>query len=61
MDKEYISIFKVARARKLIKMDFVVKDIKPDKREPEKEKSIFIFENTEQLQKAIETLIEQGF
>lgn len=61
MDKEYISIFKVARVRKLIKMGFIVKDIKPDKKEPEKERSIFIFENTEQLQKAIGTLIEQGF
>lgn len=61
MDKEYISVFKVARVRKLIKMGFVVKDIKPDKKEPEKERSIFIFENTEQLQKAIGTLIEQGF
>ena len=61
MEKEFISIFKVARVRKLIKMGFIVKDIKPDKREPEKERSIFVFENTEQLQKAIETLIKQGF
>ena len=61
MNKEFISIFKVARVRKLIKMGFIVKDIKPDKREPEKERSIFVFENTEQLQKAIETLIKQGF
>ena len=35
-------------------------DIKPDKNEPEKERSIFIFENTEKLQKDIETLVKQG-
>lgn len=61
MNKEYISVFKVARVRKLIRLGYVVKDIKPDKKEPEKEKSIFIFENTEEIQKDIENLINQGF
>lgn len=61
MNKEYISIFKPQRARKLIRLGYVVRDIKPDKKEPEKEKSIFIFENTEEIQKDIENLINQGF
>ena len=53
MGKKFISIFKTARARKLIQQGFIVKDIKPDKYEPKKERSIFVFENTEELQEAL--------
>ena len=60
MEKEYISIFKPQRARRLLKMNNQIVDIKLDKEEPEKEKSIFIFKNTEKLQEDIEILVKQG-
>ena len=60
MDKEYISVFKPKRVRRLLRMGNHIYDIKPDKNEPETERSIFVFENTEKLQKDIETLVKQG-
>ena len=60
MDKEYISVFKAKRVRRLLRMGNHIFDIKPDKNEPEKERSIFIFKNTDKLQKDIETLDKQG-
>ena len=49
MDKEYISIFKPQRVRKLLKKGFNIYDIKPDKNNLNK--TIFIFKNSEELQK----------
>ena len=59
MDKEYISIFKPQRVRKLLKKGFNIYDIKADKNNLDK--TIFIFENNDKLQKELETLIKQGF
>ena len=59
MDREYISIFKPKRVRKLLKCGFHIYDIKADKEK--KEKTIFIFENSEEIQKELEILIKQGF
>ena len=59
MDKEYISIFKPQRVRKLLKKGFNIYDIKADKNNLDK--TIFIFKNSEELQKELETLIKQGF
>ena len=59
MDKEYISIFKPQRVRKLLKKGFNIYDIKADKNN--KDRTIFIFENNDKLQKELETLIKQGF
>ena len=59
MNKEYISIFKPQRVRKLLKKGFNIYDIKADKEN--KDKTIFIFENSEELQKELEILIKQGF
>ena len=41
MDKEYISIFKPQRVRKLLKKGFNIYDIKPDKNNLDR--TIFIF------------------
>ena len=50
-------IFDAKIARKLLKMGFVVIDIKPNRENTDK--SIFVFENTEEFQKALaETLDE---
>ena len=59
MNKEYISIFKPQRVRKLLKKGFNIYDIKPDKNN--KDRTIFIFKNNDKLQKELETLIKQGF
>ena len=59
MDKEYISIFKPQRVRKLLKKGFNIYDIKADKNDLDK--TIFIFKNSEKLQKELEILIKQGF
>ena len=59
MDKEYISIFKPQRVRKLLKKGFNIYDIKADKNNLDR--TIFIFKNSEELQKELETLIKQGF
>ena len=59
MNKEYISIFKPQRVRKLLKKGFNIYDIKDDKNNLDR--TIFIFKNSEELQKELETLIKQGF
>ena len=59
MNKEYISIFKPQRVRKLLKKGFNIYDIKADKNNLDK--TIFIFKNSEELQKELESLIKQGF
>ena len=59
MNKEYISIFKPQRVRKLLKKGFNINDIKADKNNLDR--TIFIFKNSEELQKELETLIKQGF
>ena len=59
MDREYISIFNPKRVRKLLKKGFNIYDIKPDKNNLDR--TIFIFKNSEELQKELETLIKQGF
>ena len=59
MNKEYISIFKPQRVRKLLKKGFNIYDIKADKNNLDK--TIFIFKNRKELQKELEILIKQGF
>ena len=59
MNKEYISIFKPQRVRKLLKKGFHIYDIKTDKNNLNK--TIFIFKKSEELQKELEILIKQGF
>ena len=59
MNKEYITIFKPQRVRKLLKKGFNIYDIKADKNNLDR--TIFIFKNSEELQKELETLIKQGF
>lgn len=58
MNKEFISIFKPKKARRLLKMDNPIVDIKPDK--DNTDRTIFIFKNTDKLQKDIEILDKQG-
>lgn len=47
-------VFDARTARKLLKMGFVVVDIKPNRENTDK--SIFIFENTDKFRKALKKL-----
>lgn len=50
-------IFDAKIARKLLKMGFVVIDIKPNRENTEK--SIFVFENTEEFKDALTQLMDE--
>ena len=50
-------IFDAKIARKLLKMGFVVIDIKPNRENTDK--SIFVFENTEEFQQALTQIMEE--
>ena len=50
-------IFDAGMARKLLKMGFVVIDIKPNRENTDK--SIFVFENTEEFKQALATVKEE--
>ena len=50
-------IFDAKIARKLLKQGFVVTDIKPNRENTDK--SIFIFENTEEFKQALETIMNE--
>ena len=50
-------IFDARMARKLLKMGFVVIDIKPNRENTDK--SIFVFENTEEFKQVLATVKEE--
>lgn len=50
-------IFDAKMARKLLKQGFVVIDIKPNRENTDK--SIFVFENTEEFKVALEQLMDE--
>lgn len=50
-------IFDAKVARKLLKMGFVVIDIKPNRENTDK--SIFVFENTEEFKQALTEIIDE--
>lgn len=54
MAKKAITIFTAKMARDLLKEGFTLIDIKPDKHDPDKKRSVFIFENDEKLLEKIQ-------
>ena len=50
-------IFDARIARKLLKMGFVVIDIKPNRENTDK--SIFVFENTEEFKKSLTQILDE--
>ena len=50
-------IFDAKIARKLLKMGFVVVDIKPNRENTDK--SIFVFENTEEFKQALTQILDE--
>lgn len=47
--KNTIVIFSAKKARKLIRDGFALVDIKPDKTDPDKKRSVFVFRNETKL------------
>jgi hypothetical protein len=54
-EKKYKIVYKTFVARQLIKLGHIVRDIKPDKENPQK--TLFIFEETEEFKKDLATVI----
>ena len=50
MNKEAITIFTASKARELLKDGFTIIDIKPDKNDPDRKRSLFVFKNAEGLE-----------
>lgn len=51
MNKEAITIFTASKARELLKDGrFTIIDIKPDKNDPDRKRSVFVFKNAEGLE-----------
>ena len=50
-------VFDAKMARKLLKQGFVVIDIKPNRENPDK--TIFVFENTDEFKVALEKLMDE--
>lgn len=50
MNKEAITIFTASKARELLKDGFTIIDIKPDKNDTDRKRSLFVFKNTEGLE-----------
>ena len=50
MYKEANTIFTASKARELLKDGFTIIDIKPDKYDPDRKRSVFVFKNAEGLE-----------
>ena len=57
MKKEYISVFKPEIARKLLKLQYRIIDIKPFKEDPMR--SFFIFKNEGSFEKDLNSIINK--
>ena len=55
MNKETIVIFTASKARELLKNGFTLVDIKPDKKDSEGKRSVFVFKNEEGLLEKIKS------
>lgn len=57
--KECITIFTAQLARQLLRLGYQIVDVKPDKLDPDKKRSIFVFKNEQGLEDYIrETVTE---
>lgn len=53
--KETITIFTAKKARELLKNNFKLVDIKPDKTDKDNKRSIFVFKYNEDMEKYLNT------
>lgn len=56
--KDTITVFTAELTRKLLKEGYTIVDIKPDKNDPDRKKTLFIFKNENGLTKRIYELKE---
>lgn len=56
MQKEYLTIFTAKIARQLLRENFEIVDLKPDKLDPDHKKTIFVFRNKEGLLERLKEL-----
>ena len=59
MDKDNIVVFSSEMARQLLKMGFRIVDIKPDRLDEDKKRSVFVFKNDNGLKNAMHSLIDK--
>ena len=60
-DAKRIMIFTASMARKLIQMGYKVVDIKPDRNDPDGKRTVFVFDNDNDLYKVVNDLtVEKG-
>ena len=52
--KDTITIFTAKKARELLKHNFTLVDIKPDKTDPDGKRSVFIFKNENGIEEYIQ-------
>ena len=57
--KDTITVFTAELTRKLLKEGYTIVDIKPDKNDPDRKKTLFIFKNENGLTKRIHELKEE--
>ena len=48
-EKDTVIIFTAKKSRDLLKMGYTLVDIKPDKTDPDRKRSVFVFKNEEGL------------
>ena len=53
MEKKAITIFTANTARKLLKDNFTLVDIKPDKTDPDGKRTVFVFKNENNIMEKI--------
>jgi len=58
MEEKTKIIFKSYIARRLLKSGCRIVDIKPDKNDPDKKRTIFVFEDNEKFQKDLTDILE---
>ena len=55
MEKETIIIFTASKARELLRNNFKLIDIKPDRTDPDGKRSVFVFKNEEGILEKIKS------
>ena len=54
-EKDTVIIFTAKKSRALLKMGYTLVDIKPDKTDPDRKRSVFVFKNEEGILEKIKS------
>lgn len=52
-DKRYINVFTAQVAKKLLQHGYTICDLKPDKEDPDRKRTIFVFKNEDGIMEEI--------